>query len=49
VIPFELAGGVFADLLSPVRALALFGGVLVVGVGVLWVASEPVAAASADG
>jgi MFS family permease len=42
VIPFELTGGVLADLLSPVRALALFGGVLLVGVGLLWLTSEPV-------
>jgi MFS family permease len=49
VIPFELVGGVFADLLSPVRALTLFGGVLVVGVGVLWLAAEPVGVGSSTG
>jgi hypothetical protein len=49
VIPFELAGGVLADLLSPVRALALFGGVLVVGVGLLWLVAEPVGTDSGDG
>jgi MFS family permease len=49
VIPFELAGGLFADLLSPVRALAVFGGVLVVGVGLLWLGSEPVETGSSTG
>ena len=50
VIPFELTGGVLADLLSPVRALALFGGVLVAGVGLLWLTADPVAGTrSAEG
>ncbi|WP_411964048.1 MFS transporter [Haloferax sp. YSMS24] len=42
VIPFELAGGVVADAVSPSGALAAFGGVLLVGAGVLWVVDRPV-------
>jgi hypothetical protein len=42
VIPFELAGGALADLLSPVRALAVFGGVLLAGAGLLWWFADPV-------
>ncbi|ADE04287.1 MFS transporter [Haloferax volcanii] len=42
VVPFELAGGVVADALSPAGALALFGGVLVVGAGLLWTVERPV-------
>jgi hypothetical protein len=32
-----------------VRALAVFGGVLVVGVGLLWLGSEPVETGSSTG
>ncbi|WP_074796295.1 MFS transporter [Haloferax larsenii] len=42
VVPFELAGGVVADIVSPTGALAAFGGVLVVGAGILWVVDRPV-------
>lgn len=42
VVPFELAGGVVADVVSPTGALALFGGVLAVGAGVLWVVERPI-------
>ncbi|WP_410766922.1 MFS transporter [Haloferax sp. DFSO60] len=42
VVPFELAGGVVADVISPTGALALFGGVLLVGVGISWVVEHPV-------
>ncbi|WP_416840829.1 MFS transporter [Haloferax sp. DFSO52] len=42
VIPFELAGGVVADVFSPAGALAAFGGVLAVGSAVLWVVDRPV-------
>jgi hypothetical protein len=41
-IPFELSGGALADLLSPVRALAVFGGVLLAGAGLLWWLADPV-------
>jgi predicted MFS family arabinose efflux permease len=41
VVPFELAGGVVADVLSPTGALAIFGGVLLVGVGVSWSVGRP--------
>ncbi|KAB1198608.1 MULTISPECIES: MFS transporter [Haloferax] len=42
VVPFELAGGVVADVISPAGALAAFGGVLLVGAGLLWVVERPV-------
>jgi MFS family permease len=42
VVPFELAGGVVADVASPTGALAAFGGVLLVGAAVLWVVERPV-------
>ena len=42
VVPFELAGGVVADVVSPTGALAAFGGILLVGSGLLWVVEQPV-------
>ncbi len=42
VVPFELAGGVVADALSPTGALASFGVVLVVGAVVLRLWESPV-------
>ncbi|KTG27790.1 MFS transporter [Haloferax profundi] len=42
VVPFELAGGVVADAVSPTGALAAFGGVLLVGSAVLWTVERPV-------
>ncbi|EJN58645.1 MFS transporter [Halogranum rubrum] len=42
VIPFELAGGVAADVADPTGALAVFGVVLLVGAGAVWVWERPV-------
>ena len=42
VIPFELVGGVAADVVSPTGALAVFGVVLLGGSAVLWLWERPV-------
>jgi MFS family permease len=42
VIPFELAGGVVADVVDPTGALAVFGVVLIGGSAVVWLWERPV-------
>ncbi|KAB1187929.1 MULTISPECIES: MFS transporter [Haloferax] len=42
VVPFELAGGVVADVVSPAGALAAFGVILLLGSGALWAVERPV-------
>jgi MFS family permease len=41
VIPFEISGGVLADLLSPTDALAVFGVVFLVVGGAIWAVGDP--------
>ena len=42
VIPFELAGGVAADVVDPTGALAVFGVVLLVGSAIVWSWERPI-------
>ena len=42
VVPFEVAGGVLADLLSPTDALAIVGAVFLLVGGAIWLVGDPV-------
>ena len=49
VIPFQLGSGVISDAVSPLFALAIAGGVLIVGSGAILAWEVPISAAAGEG
>jgi hypothetical protein len=48
VIPFQLGSGVLSDAVSPLFALAVAGGVLIVGSGAILAWEAPISAEAGD-